>query len=209
MPLLPPCTPLTEIIDVPTSCLEGFGQVQKVIFQRVFDGAVKNEIVIVTDNPNVLATWTTLQAAADGTKVTISPHLQNPESEAGAPRTFGGGNQTTDGIELIIGSEPSTFTSIIYNTKQHIAEALKGYMLEQGLGVFLVNEDGNIAGITDDILTPTTFAPFPIQSFFVGDKKLGMYEAPDENAVQWSYPANWSDKFLVVETLDFNANTDL
>jgi hypothetical protein len=44
-------------------------------------------------------------SAADSTKIVISPYIQAPNVEAGAARTFGGGNETLGGVEQIIGRE--------------------------------------------------------------------------------------------------------
>lgn len=204
------CPEGAAINDIPVStCQEDFGQIQKVVFQRIkkADGT-PNIIDIATTNPNVVGTWNALKQAADGTKVTVSPFIQNPESEPGAKREFGGGNQTLGGIPIPMGSEPSTFKGLFYRIRQDVIAAIKTYGCEN-IGVFLVNENGQLAGVTDSIATPTKFSPFPIQGFFVGDKKMGGLEEPDSNAVDWAFPANWSDKFLVVTPVDFKANTDL
>lgn len=54
------------------------------------------------------------------------------------------------------------------------------------------------------------FIPIPIGKFFVGDKKLGGFEEPDSNTIEWSFYPNWSDNFYIIkrETLDFNPLTD-
>ena len=55
-----------------------------------------------------------------------------------------------------------------------------------------------------------TGSPIPIGKLFVGDKKLGGFEEPDSNTIEWSFFPNWSDKFYIIkrETLDFNPLTD-
>lgn len=210
MAILCGCPPGAEIDDIPNAdCPEEFGQLQKVIFQRLkqADGT-KNEITIATTDPNLLATWTALKAASDGTKVTVSPFIQNPETEPGAKREFGGGNATLGGIPIVLGAEPTTFAGQVYRARQDVIEAMKGYGCEN-IGVFLVNENGQIAGASDNIETPTKLSPFPIQGFFVGDKKLGGFEEVDSNAIEWAFPSNWSDKFTTITPVDFKANTDL
>jgi hypothetical protein len=209
MSLICACPPAAEIADIPTAtCLEDFGQIQKVIFQRIYEtGTTKNKID-GGDDPALLATWTALKAASDSTKVTVSPFIQEPTSEAGAKREYGGGNATLGGVPITLGSEPTSFTAKILRTKQDVIEALKGYMCEN-IGVFLVNSRGQIAALVDDVTTPTEYMPFPVQGFFVSDKNFGGYEEVDSNNIEWMFPENWSDKFYVITPTDFVANTDL
>lgn len=188
-------------------CKESMGQVQKVLFQRVYKTA--GELNSVTD-PTKKASWTTLTAAADGTKVTVSPYIQNPATEPGAARTFGGGNQTLGGIPITIGREGTGFSGVIYQENQKVISQMKQYQCET-IGVYLLDENGNIGCLVDDLDNPTVYKPIPVQSFFVGDKGLGGFEEPDSNAISWSFVPNWSDNFYIIkrETLDFNPLTDL
>lgn len=187
-------------------CKETLGQIQKVAFQRIYSTAgTLNKVTDVTKK----ASFATLFSAADGTKMTISPYIQNPTTEPGAARTFGGGNQTLGGIEIMIGREPTKFTGIIYEEHQKVIAQLKGYSCET-LGVWLIDENGNIACQVDDPDDPKEFRPIPVYGFFVGDKKLGGLEEPDSNTIEWSFVPNWSDNLCIVkrETLDFNPLTD-
>ena len=80
------------------------------------------------------------------------------------------------------------------------------------LGVFLFNENGNIEAIkvTTPGTTPTiSYRPIPIRSLFIGDKSHGGLEAPDSNAIQWSFLPNYSDDLAIVVPTDFNPLTDL
>lgn len=184
-------------------CKESMGQIQKVIFQRVYSSAgVKNVIA----DPTKKASWAELTSATDGTKATISPYIQNPTTEPGAARTFGGGNQTLGGIEVVIGREPTTFSGIIYQETQKTIAQLKTYSCEE-IGVYLIDENGNIGALKNG----TGYSPIPVGKFFVGDKKLGGFEEPDSNTIEWSFNPNWSDDFDIVKRtgMDFNPLTDL
>lgn len=188
-------------------CKESLGQVQKVLLQRVYKaGGQKNSIA----DPTKKTSWTPLLTAADGTKVVVSPYIQNPATEPGAARTFGGGNQTLGGVEIIIGREPTSFTGTIYQESQQTIATLKEYMCEN-VGVYLVDENGNIGCLADDPEDPTAYMPIPIGKLFVGDKKLGGFEEPDSNAIEWQFYPNWSDKLVILKSsdMDFNALTDL
>ena len=198
-------------ITIP-ECKESLGQIQKVIFQRIFkeDGS-KNSVA----TPNTKAVMTPFFAAEDSTRMVVSPYLQNPTSEPGAARTFGGGNQTLGGIEVIIGREPTTFTAVLYQEAQSVIKAMKALMCEKHLGVWLIDENGNIGALKDDSGEATTYLPIPIGKMFVGDKKLGGFEEPDSNVVEWNFFPNWSDDLVILKqaggelTFDYNPLTDL
>lgn len=201
------CPQGSHIADLEIAeCKESMGQIQKVAFQRIYKTAGTMNTV---SDPTKKASWSTFFSAADGTKMTVSPYIQNPTSEPGAARTFGGGNQTLGGIEITIGREPTTFSGIIYQESQKTIAQMKQYMCEN-IGVYLIDENGNIGCLIDDIDEPTTYKPIPIGKLFVGDKKLGGFEEPDSNTIEWSFFPNWSDKFYIIkrDTLDFNPLTD-
>ena len=187
-------------------CKESLGQVQKVAFQRVYKTA--GELNVVEDATKK-ASFASLFSAADSTKMTVSPYIQGPTTEPGAARTFGGGNQTLGGIEITIGREPTTFAGVIYQESQKTIKQLKQYMCEN-VGVWLIDENGNIGCLVDDHDNPTKFMPIPIGKLFIGDKKLGGFEEPDSNSIEWSFFPNWSDNLHIIkrEELDFNPLTD-
>lgn len=185
-----------EIAD----CKESMGQIQKVAFQRIYKSpGVLNEVA----DANKKASFSTLFSAADGSKMTVSPYLQGPTSEPGAARTFGGGNQTLGGIEITIGREPSTFSAVIYQESQKTIAQLKEYMCED-IGVWLVDENGNIGCLVDNHEAPKSFRPIPIGKLFVGDKKFGGFEEPDSNTIEWAFYPNWSDNFYIIKRTDMD-----
>ena len=206
-----PCPANAALKTIPAQgCAQSFGQIQKVAFQRLQSSGAKNSFTSSADI-KLLASWTALLAAADSTKIVVSPYIQAPTVEAGAARTFGGGNETLGGVEQIIGREPTAFTGVIRAVEQSIIKAMKELQCEatnDNLGVYLFDENGNICAIQDET-TATTFYPIPIRSLFVGDKTFGGLEAPDSNAIQWSFLPNYSDNLAIVSPTDFNPLTDL
>lgn len=190
-------------------CKESLGQIQKVIIQRKYQSAGLLNKISATDIKTKTA-MAGLAAAADGTKIIISPYIQNPTTTPGEARTFGGGNATLGGIEIVIGREPTTFEGIIYQESQQTIKSMKSYSCEE-IGVYLIDENGNIGAIADDPASPANYSPIPIRSFFVGDKNLGGYEEPDSNAIRWSFLPNWSDNLVIIKQseLDYNPLTDL
>lgn len=206
------CPAAAALPNIPNfTCAESFGQIQKVAFQRLYKSTGGKNSFTKDAGIGKLASWPPLLAAEDDTKIVISPYIQAPTAEAGAPRTFGGGNETLGGIEEIIGREPTPFTGVIRKMPQSLIKALKELQCEsdsQNLGVYLFDENGSI-GALQDPTTATTYYPIPIRSLFIGDKTLGGLEAPDSNAVQWSFLPNWSDDLAILTPEDFNPLTDL
>jgi hypothetical protein len=206
------CPAAAALTTIPSAgCPESFGQIQKIAFQRLrkADGT-KNSF---TSQNSILlkASWTALMAASDGTKIVLSPYVQAPTNEAGSPRTFGGGNETLGGVEMIIGREPTTFSAVIRSVKQDVIKAMKELQCEaqaDNLGVFLIDENGAVECIKDET-TEGTFYPIPIRSLFVGDKSHGGLEAPDSNAIQFAFLPNYSDDLSIQVPTDFNPLTDL
>ena len=194
------------ISDIPVeACPEDFGQIQKIFFQRRFStGTTEN--TIAQASIDVLATWTGLETAADGTKLQVSPYIKNPVNEAGGNRQGPTGNAALNGIPRSLGTEPGTFSAVIESSKQNVIEALKTLRCED-LVVFFVNANNQIAGITDDLDSPTLIKGIPIQELFIGDKVLGGYDGFDYNDISFQLPPDWSDKFYVVTVTTFNPLT--
>lgn len=198
--------------DIPVSyCPESFGQIQKVAFQRLYKSTGEKNSFKTDAGIEKKASWTPLLSADDDTKIVISPYIQAPTAEAGAARTFGGGNETLGGVEEIVGRELTPFTGVMRKLPQKIIKALKELQCESwgdNLGVYLFDENGAIGAI-QDAKTATTHYPIPIRSLFIGDKTLGGYEAPDSNNIQWAFLPNWSDDLAIIVPQDFNPLTDL
>ena len=200
------CPAATALPTIPAeACAQNFGQIQKIIFQRIMNGNAKNSIAdgTTTGGAGLLASWTALKTANDDTKIAVTPFIEAPADDGGDARTFGGGNDTLNGIEIIIGSNPVNFTCRLNGKKQDIIAELKKLMCESqanNLGVFLVNENGNIEGIKDN----GNWYPIPVQRLFVGDKLHGNFDGPDYNNLSFSFAPGYSDK-LDVLVLDASA----
>ena len=209
-----PCPAEAALPDIPcVPCPERFGQIQKVAFQRLTaDDGTRNKFNSTAGwtTIDVLANWQSAMTAADSSKIVISPYIYSPTQETGAPRTFGGGNDGLGGVEEIIGREPSAFTGSLRNIPQSVAKVLKSLMCESeagNLGVYLIDENGNVEGISTD--NTDYIYPIPIRSFFVGDKVHGGIDNPDTNAIQWSFLPNYSDDLKIFTITTFNPLTDL
>lgn len=206
------CPVGTAIADIVIdNCPEQVGQVQKMIFQRMFDGSTRNQIAITGANEHTLqATYTALFAAPDGTKMQITPFVESPNLTTGDPETVGGGNDSIDGVPQIIAQGPTTFEGMFYQKGQKSIKSIKDLASER-LQVYFVNEHGKIIGETDDQDSPTYFRGFEIneRSFFVSDKSFGGYNDRDSNRINFALKQSWSDGLLVVDPADFNPLSDL
>ena len=187
------------------SCPQDFGQVQKIIFQRIFKTAGTKNSFTSSSDIKQLSSWTALFSASDGTKCVITPYVEAPTSDGGDAITFGGGNDTVGGTTKVIGRNPVNMSFVMRQMTQDVIKALKGLQCEDELGVYLVNGDGQILALSS---AENTYTPIPIRSLFISDLKLMGLDNPDENALSFSFLPNWSDDAKVV-TPDFNPLTDL
>lgn len=207
------CPAATALTTIPAAgCPETFGQIQKIAFQRLKKADGTENKFTTSNDIKLKASWTALMAAADGSKVVVSPYVQAPTNEAGSARTFGGGNETLGGVEIVIGREPSTFSAVIRSIQQSIIKVMKELQCEasaDNLGVFLFDENGAVEAIKGGTDLAPTYAPIPIRSLFIGDKAHGGLEAPDSNAISFSFLPNYSDNLGIVKPTDFNPLTDL
>ena len=187
------------------SCPQDFGQVQKIIFQRIFKTAGTKNSFTQTASIKQLSSWTALFSASDGTKCVITPYVEAPTSDGGDAITFGGGNDTVGGTTKVIGRNPVNMSFVMRQMTQDVIKALKGLQCEDELGVYLVNGDGQILAVSTK---DNEYTPIPIRSLFISDLKLMGLDNPDENVLSFSFLPNWSDDAKVV-TPDFNPLTDL
>ena len=213
------CPAATALTTIPAAtCAESFGQIQKVAFMRLkkADGTVNTFVDGSGTGIDKKAAWTAKMALTDGGKAVISPYIQAPTQDGGDARTFGGGNETLGGVEIVIGRNPMNFSGVMRGVPQSIIKVMKELQCEaQGdnLGVILFDENGNIEAIKESVTVESTttvsYKPIPIRSLFIGDKVHGGLEAPDNNAISWKFLPNYSDDLAIVQPDDFNPLTDL
>ena len=212
MSLICQCPAAAAMTTIPAvNCPENFGQIQKVAFQRLrkADGT-KNSFTNAAAI-TALASWTALLAAADGSKIVVSPYINAPADSGGDARRTGGGNDDLGGISQVLGGNPVQFDCSLRSIPQSVIKVMKELQCEAAagnLGVFLFDENGKIEAI-QDATTQTTYYPIPIRSLFIGSKIHGNFDAKDSNAISWLYPDNYSDNLKIVTPADFNPLTDL
>lgn len=190
------------------TCAQDFGQIQKIAFQRIYSSGTTRNSFTSSNDIKLLASWQALMSAAAGTKIAVTPYVENPTPDGGDAITFGGGNATLGGIVKTIGRNPINMTFALRQFPQSIIKEMKKLQCEVGLGVYLFNADGQILAEQDQT-TATTYYPIAIQNLFVGDLMLNGLENPDENALSFSFAPNYSDNLAVVTPTDFNPLLDL
>lgn len=204
------CPASAALATIPKfECSESFGQIQKIAFSRLrnSDGTLNS---FSGGSPAIYkSSWTAKMAAEDATKIVISPYVEAPSSEPADARTFGGGNDTLNGIEEILGPNSTPFSAVIRRAPQEVIRAMKALQCEAAagnLGVYLFNEHGQIEGIEKE---ENRLMPIPIRALFISDKGHGGFDAPDYNNISWQFEPNYSDYLKVVTPSDFNPLTDL
>lgn len=211
MSLICQCPAAAAIATIPNVvCPENFGQIQKVAFQRLrqADGNVNK----FTTAASILlkASWTALLAAANGSKIVVSPYINSPADSGGDARMTSGGNDDLGGIPTVLGGNPVQFDGSLRSIPQSIIKTMKELQCEAAagnLGVFLFDENGKIEAIKGS--SDGDYFPIPIRALFIGSKIHGNFDAKDSNAISWQYPDNYSDDLVIVAPTDFNPLTDL
>lgn len=205
----PAAAALTTIPNV--TCPENFGQIQKIAFQRLRKADGTRNSFTNAAAITALASWAALLAAADGSKIVVSPYVNAPADSGGDARRTSGGNDDLGGMSEVLGGNPVQFDGQFRSIPQSVIKVLKELQCEANagnLGVFLFDENGKIEAIQDQT-TATTYYPIPIRSLFIGSKIHGNFDAKDSNAISWMYPDNYSDNLAIVTPADFNPLTDL
>lgn len=204
------CPAATSLPTIPAeSCAKRFGQTQKIIFQRLYDGSTRNGIADGSSSgqAGLLASWTALKAATDSTKIAVTPFVENPTPDGGDAKTVGGGNESLNGAERVIGSNPVGMSFKLNNKAQSIIAELKKLMCEalaNNLGVYLINENGQIMGRKESNGGTDTWYPMPIQTLFVSDLMPNGLDADDSNDLSFKFVPGYSDKVDFI-TLDASA----
>lgn len=211
MSLICQCPAAAAIPTIPNvTCPVNFGQIQKVAFQRLTKADGSKNFFTSTASILLKASWTALLAAADGSKVVVSPYINAPADSGGDARLSSGGNDDLGGVPDVLGGNPVEFSGQMRSIPQEVIKLMKPLQCEANvgnLGVFLFDENGNIEAMQGE--TSGTYYPIPIRALFIGSKIHGNYDAKDSNLISWQYPDNYSDDLVILKPTDFNPLTDL
>lgn len=212
MSLICQCPAAAALETIPVvSCPEMFGQIQKVAFQRLTKADGSRNAFTSSASILLKASWTALLAAADGSKIVVTPYINAPADSGGDARMTSGGNDDLGGVPEVLGGEPVQFTGSLRAVPQNVIKAMKPLQCEANvgnLGVFLFDENGKIEALKDETAA-STYYPIPIRALFIGSKIHGNYDAKDSNLISWYYVDNYSDNLVILTPTDFNPLTDL
>lgn len=191
----PKSTTLTSAVTVLYPCPVEFGQIQKLIFWR--RGNTKSVASALQST-----TWTALLTATGDTKALVAGFVIGKVT-AGEAREAGGGNETKDGIPVVIGSNPSVFEGQIIQADQDVIKNLKKLQCE-ALDVIFVNENQQF-GYLDTLYngTATAFYGIPVAGLSIGDLEFGDFDGKDQNKIKFFMPANWSNNFEISAATTF------
>lgn len=208
MSQLTTCPPATQPADIPVvQCNFDIGQVQKFILQRRLDDSGDRNS-LTPAQAALLTNWNGFLTATDSTKAQVTPFVHNPQFEPGDQITHGSGNEVVDGIPLVVGVDPSSFTGELKRQPSSVIEAMQSWEGED-MSVWPIDEHGRIIAEADDSTTPTVVYGIPIREFFVGDRGIGGKVAPDINALKFKLAPRWSTRLVAVTPSDFDALSDL
>lgn len=193
------CPPPEALEAVPNfDCPEKIGQIQKVIIQRA--GYTFEDDGFIT-----AATWTALLAAADDTKLVVTPFLENTKISKGEPVTKGGGdNSTLNGRERITGETNPLFTGTMTNVPASVITALRKLGCEN-LVVFFINEFDQQVGRSVDPEDPDdAVVGIPIFSFFVSDSDNSGFGEDDVADIRFGLDSGWRENLRIVKPADYS-----
>lgn len=181
------------------NCPFDIGQVQKVIFRRKGAAGI--------GSTESLADWQAYKAAADDTKILVSPLVFNPAFVAGDENVYGeNSNETPGGAGVKLGEWDSMFTGDFSQQVPDVITAMKQLECEKGLGVFFVGQDGRLfcraVETTNGGVTTTTYYPIPVSRFSLKSYTGGGLESPMRNEFTMKLPYNWYEGADLVQLND-------
>lgn len=200
------CPASSALTEIPAlDCGVNLNQIQRIAFQR--GGNSFNTAGVPPTDILELAAWQALQTAADNTKIIVTPLIgANPIIDAGEAITNGGGdNSTLNGVEEVVGVNPSLFSCEFKELTPEVEKALKKVICEKNLTAYLISQGGKIAVVE---VSATEHKGFEVQSPFLSDRSNAGYGTLDTHAFRFSLKAGWSENLKVL-TPNFNPLTEL
>jgi len=196
------CPPATALTAIPTQvCGERFDQIQRFFFQRKQTTPSFTAATIKTQS-----TWTPLIAAADATKMVLSPRIPNVVIPTNEILSEGGNDNTTlNGEPRITGIGFVGVTAQLQDVNSAIRLAIRALANESvgdsNIWMYMVNRFGQIIAKSDG-------AGIPVSNIIVGDTGTEGFNRPNIANMSMTLPAGWSDDVtLFPPTAPFNPLT--
>ena len=152
----------------------------------------------------VVAGWNILTSASDDTKVIKTPLIGGDSAiTAGAPITFGGGdNSTRNGETLVNGYNPADGTARFDSLSAAQISAMKRLRCED-LEIIPINDAGQM--LVKKVNDKAT--GFPVSNFDLGPKNNAGYGTRDSNVLTFQIDEDWDEYLHFITPTDFNALT--
>lgn len=194
------CPKTTALTEIPTQeCTVDLEQLQKFGFQR--GGYMWDSTLVTPEIPTDItkkADWLTLKTATNDTKIVFTPLIGgDPIITAGEPILNGGGdNSTLNGVEELLGTNPSTFTGLFKSLSSAVKTALVELECETDLVVYPINQNGKIIALE---VAEGQYTGFPVQGFHITDRTNNGFGTKDTFAVRFTLPARWDAKLVILD----------
>ena len=213
------CPDLGILVEIDAAnCPFDLKQIQKmafsskgsVIWDSATGGGLGDGSPQVDSQIDTKADWDARRAAVDASKMVVTPFIGgDPIITAGEPITEGGGdNSTLNGVEEVVGTNPSVFSAVFKSLSVAQELAIKDLMCRSGVEVTLFLEGGKIAA-SKPSATSENITGFTTQSLFLGDRNNEGFGTKDSFAFSFSLAAGWSETLVVIDPADFNPLFDL
>lgn len=199
------CPQTGALMSIPLAdCPFNLEQTQKLAFQK--DGQSYTD-----EQMKLLATFTPLLIAEDATKMVVTPFIgANPIITAGTPITTGGGdNSTLNGEEVVLGSNPSLFTTDFTGITPEQEKALKYLKCIKKLRVFFINQNDEIIAEKFTDGENVKYRGILISAYFFSDRTNNGFGTQDVNSMRFSLKAGWSENIVKIKPTDFSPLLDL
>lgn len=197
------CPPAAAIVDLTDyTCLENFGQIQKIIFQRKQAAVAFANFTL----PATLAGWNTFFDASDATKAVRTPFFENFSIPGTVAKKEGGGdNSTLNGRAIPVDPDAVVAPGRFRGLPAATFKQLKQYACEGNLTAYFINNAKKIIGTTPN---GTGFEGIPIFNFFIGDKEALGFGTDDKNNFEFTLDPWWSESLKFITPTDFNPLID-
>lgn len=204
-----------EAIDKPT-CPVKFGQIQRLAFRLVPDSTVATPTFADIDDLEDSAKWVAAIAAADRTKIVLTPFISAIVIPPGAViEEEGGNNNTINGIPILEGQSLVKIAGKIYNLDPEIAKQLRTLTqfsaLTPGfsdLECFMFNEFGHIiCNYTGEDLATGVPSGIRVFNFTVPSVGSEGLLKPNVNNVEFAIDGTWDQKLMIGKPTELEADS--